>query len=167
MKYIFLAIITLFTNLFFGLYASSENESKFLEGMSMHHESAVKMSEMALKKTKNKNIVELARIIKKDQNKEIKKLKNWNSKWYGASEVVEVKKDKHGMMNMADLQNKSGKEFDKAFLEMMTKHHQEGIQMANKMMPELERKEIHHFAKEMIEKQSKEVVKMEEIKKTL
>lgn len=167
MKYLFLVIITLLTNLFFGLYANSENESKFLEGMSMHHESAIKMSEMALKKTKNKNIVELARIIKKDQTKEIKKLKNWNSKWYGTSEVIEAKKDKHEMMNIAELQNKSGKEFDKAFLEMMTKHHQEGIQMTNKMMPELERKEIHRFAKEMIEKQNKEVVKMEEIKKTL
>lgn len=167
MKYIFLAIITLFTKLFFGLYASSANESNFIEGMSMHHESAVKMSEMALKKTKNKNIVELARIIKKDQTKEIKKLKNWNSKWYRASEAVEVKKDEQGMMSMAELQNKSGKEFDKVFLEMMTKHHQEGIKMANKMMPELERKEIHRFAKEMVEKQNKEIVKMEEIKKKL
>ncbi len=55
----------------------------FLQMMSMHHHSAVEMSELAEKKSTHPELKELAAKIAKDQQAEIKQMKSWATSWFG------------------------------------------------------------------------------------
>jgi uncharacterized protein (DUF305 family) len=68
----------------------------------------------------------------------------------------------HSMMGMmSELEDKSGKQLDKAFLEEMIVHHEGAIDMANIVLEKSDNKELKDFANNIIETQSKEVNQME------
>jgi uncharacterized protein (DUF305 family) len=58
-------------------------DKAFLQMMSMHHHSAVEMSEQAEKKSTHPELKEFAGKIAKDQQKEIEQMKNWETSWFG------------------------------------------------------------------------------------
>lgn len=62
-------------------------------------------------------------------------------------------------MNEA-LKNKTGDEFDKAFIELMTEHHQGAIDMANLIETRAKHEEIKTLGKEIIAAQTKEIKEM-------
>lgn len=63
-----------------------------------------------------------------------------------------------GMTN--DLKNKSGDEFDKAFLSEMIVHHQGAIDMANLVLQKSTRPELRSLANDIIAAQTKEINQM-------
>ena len=67
-----------------------------------------------------------------------------------------------GMMNgmTMGLEDKTGDEFDKAFLEQMTIHHQGAINMANLVLKNSKRPEMLQLAKDIISAQTKEIEMM-------
>lgn len=68
----------------------------------------------------------------------------------------------HSMMGMmSGIKGKSGKDFDKAFLEEMIIHHEGAVDMANLVLEESDNKELKDFANNIIEAQSKEINQME------
>jgi uncharacterized protein (DUF305 family) len=67
----------------------------------------------------------------------------------------------HSMMGMTnELEGKSGKEFDKAFLEEMIIHHEGAVDMANLVLEKSDNNELKDFANNIIEAQSKEIDQM-------
>ncbi len=58
-------------------------DKAFLQMMSMHHHSAVEMSEQAESKSTHPELKELATKIAKDQQKEIEQMKSWATSWFG------------------------------------------------------------------------------------
>jgi uncharacterized protein (DUF305 family) len=67
----------------------------------------------------------------------------------------------HSMMGMMnELEDKSGKQLDKAFLEEMIVHHEGAVDMANIVLEKSENKELKDFANNIIETQSKEINQM-------
>lgn len=58
-------------------------DKAFLQMMSMHHHSAVEMSEQAESKSTHSELKEFAGKIAKDQQKEIKQMKEWQTSWFG------------------------------------------------------------------------------------
>lgn len=62
-------------------------------------------------------------------------------------------------MNEA-LKNKTGDEFDKAFIELMTEHHQGAIDMANLIDTRAKHQEIKTLGKGIIAAQTKEIKEM-------
>lgn len=64
-------------------------------------------------------------------------------------------------MNEA-LKNKTGDEFDKAFIELMTEHHQGAIDMANLIEARAKHQEIKDLGKAIIAAQTKEIQEMNE-----
>lgn len=72
----------------------------------------------------------------------------------------------HDTMSMANmneqLKNKSGDEFDKAFIEMMISHHQGAIDMANLVATRAKHDEIKTLSKEIISAQTDEISKMQQ-----
>lgn len=57
----------------------------FIDNMIPHHESAIAMAEVALKKSKNSEIRGIAGDIVSAQKREIGQMKQWRKEWYGGS----------------------------------------------------------------------------------
>lgn len=58
------------------------------------------------------------------------------------------------------LKGKSGDDFDKAFLEHMRMHHEQGVEMAKAAMENAKHDEIKDMAKKMISDQTEEMKEM-------
>ena len=144
--------------------ASIQVEADFLEKMSEHHQSAIKMSSLALEKAQSEKVKKLAKKMRDDQAREQEQMMELKTKWY---KEIKVPKENISSVNTAKLEKSSGSEFDKNFLEMMTKHHKEGIQMMGKMLPNIEKREIHRMALKMTKKQGQEISKMDKLQKTI
>ena len=122
------------TNIAISTYVDAD--VNFLQGMIIHHQQAIVMSNMADKRTNNKTIVDLANRIDASQEDEISFMENWlNSR----DEDISVNHDGHhmqiGMAGMASeaelkkLENSESTDFDKLFLQLMISHHDGALKM--------------------------------------
>lgn len=143
--------------------AGSEQEAKFLVSMSEHHKDGIEMANMALAKAQSQEVKNLARKISTEQSAELKKMKTWQSKWYPKTEI----KPESPKMDMSKLEQASGKDFDRDFLDMMTEHHNQAIEMTKSALGELEHKEAKTMAQKGLKTQTAEVAKMEKLKAAL
>src|SRR3990170_332481 len=74
--------------------ASMRNVTRhFIEEMIPHHQDAVLMADLGLKKAEHKELKQLATDIKTAQTKEIRQMRSWYKSWYG----VEVPENSGGM----------------------------------------------------------------------
>lgn len=58
-------------------------DQAFLTEMTLHHQGAVQMAQLALQNAKHQEIKDLATGIITAQNKEIKEMQDWKTSWYG------------------------------------------------------------------------------------
>lgn len=61
-------------------------DKAFLAEMTMHHQGAVQMAELALKNAKHQEIKDMANAIISAQTSEITQMQNWKKEWYGAGQ---------------------------------------------------------------------------------
>jgi uncharacterized protein (DUF305 family) len=103
------------------------SERAFLEHMIPHHQEAVSSAELILQKgTALRPLAELAQDIISGQTTEIEQMKGWYQTWYGVPyEDVGV----YAPM-MRPLEELSGSESDRAFLEDMILHHEAAVATA-------------------------------------
>lgn len=60
-------------------------DREFIIQMTVHHQGAIQMAEMALKNSKRPEIKELATNIIAAQNTEIQQMQEWHQMWFGSS----------------------------------------------------------------------------------
>ena len=143
------------------------NESMFAEMMIPHHQQAVDMSDLALIKSTNPKILDLAQRIKSAQSSEIIQMQSW----LGGKEANSMMTD-HSMGGMltdeefSKLESSSGATFDTLFLEGMIAHHEGAIDMAQ-MIKETTTQEVNAFGLNVVEVQSEEIREMKEILESL
>ena len=119
---------------------------KFLQGMIVHHEQAIIMSEMANQRTNNKTILDLAKRIDVSQKDEINFMESWlkQRNEYGDSSHSDhhMHESHHMHMNMAgmatpkqlnDLSNSKSTDFDRLFLQLMITHHDGALEMVEEL----------------------------------
>ena len=119
-------------------YISADVE--FLQGMIVHHEQAIVMSNMADERTNNKTIIDLAKRIDVSQEDEINFMESWLKQ---RNEYMNKMQDKHhmhmGMVGMAtpkqlnDLRNSNSTDFDRLFLQLMITHHEGALEMVEEL----------------------------------
>ena len=119
-------------------YISADVE--FLQGMIVHHEQAIVMSNMADERTNNKTIIDLAKRIDVSQEDEINFMESWLKQ---RNEYMDKMQDKHhmhmGMVGMAtpkqlnDLRNSNSTDFDRLFLQLMITHHDGALEMVEEL----------------------------------
>lgn len=149
--------------------ASSENSGAeysaqdlmFAEMMIPHHEQAIEMSDIALAKSQDSEVLALATQIKNAQAPEIDQMKSWGGTSMGshAGHMMD------GMLTDEEMQALSaamGKEFDRLFLEGMIKHHEGAIDMAE-MVVQSTNQEVSTLANAIITAQKEEIVRMKEL----
>lgn len=141
-----------------GMMMTSLDEQSFLEQMVPHHESAVEMATMALEKSTRPQVRQLAQGIIDAQEAEISQMRDWHQEWYGTG----LEADTAMEMDMSDLEQVSGPDFDRMFLRMMIAHHASAIMMADAVTMDDPRPEVATLAGEIIAAQSKEIGQMQE-----
>ena len=146
------------------------NEYMFAEMMIPHHQQAVDMSDLALKKSTNPKILDIAQRIKSAQSSEIIQMQSW----LGGEEANSMMTDHsgHSMGGMltkeefSKLESSSGVTFDTLFLEGMIVHHEGAIDMAQ-MIKDTTTQEVNTFGLNVVEVQSEEIREMKEILESL
>ena len=118
---------------------------KFLQGMIVHHEQAILMSEMADIRTNNKTILDLAKRIDASQKDEINFMESWlkdRDEFNNISNNSHQNHKMHASMNMEgmatpkqldDLRNSNSTDFDRLFLKLMINHHDGALEMVEEL----------------------------------
>jgi uncharacterized protein (DUF305 family) len=105
----------------------------FAQMMIPHHQQAIVMAKQAATKASSPQVKKLASQIEQAQGPEIQMMTGWLQAWGAAKPSDGGMHMGDGMMSdqdMKKLDGLSGKSFDRAFLQMMIKHHQGAITMA-------------------------------------
>lgn len=160
----------------------------FLVDMVAHHQQAIDMAEMVPSHTNNAQVKALATKIEAAQGPEIAKMNAWLAEW---NETPATGSESHGsghgssgmdhggstssanpmgpgMMSaaqMADLESKSGAEFDRMWLTMMIAHHEGAVTMSEQELTQGENAQVKALAQEIINAQAKEIAEMQEMLK--
>ncbi len=140
----------------------AEFEQSFLQQMIQHHRSAIEMAKMVPDHTQRPELRQLAEKIISAQQQEIEQMTKWLKDWDNASpkEVANEKADKEMKPHMSMLQAKKDADFDKAFLDMMPKHHHAAVEMAEQAEKKATHPELKEFAAKIAKDQEAEIKQM-------
>lgn len=144
------------------------NEIMFAQIMIPHHEQAISMSEIALKKSRNQAILKLSNQIKSLQGTEKSQLAYW-LKATDSSMTMDHDMQMSGMLTvkeLASLKRLTGTQFDRTFLQLMIKHHQGALEMLD-LISDSKNAEAKALAKAINSAQSKEITSMKLLLKKL
>jgi uncharacterized protein (DUF305 family) len=135
----------------------SSDDVMFLQMMIPHHQQAIDMSDLALTKSTDSELLALAKNIRDEQAAEIVKMKAWLDK--AGADLDPGHSMGHGMGGMlsdselAALKAATGKNFDLLWLKGMTGHHVGAIDMAT-MIEDADNDEIKSFGQAIVTSQS-------------
>jgi len=153
----------------YDLLKAEEYDRMFLGGMIAHHQGAVEMANLAIKNASHQEIKDLATSIVSSQTGEITNMIAWQKAWGYPASSGEMITDHSfmGMENtnavmMAELKNKSGEDFDMAFLIQMIAHHQSAINMAAPGKSNAQHQEVKDLTVAIITAQTKEIIQMKQ-----
>ena len=140
----------------------AEFEANFLQQMIQHHRSGIEMAKLVVDHTQRAELRQLAEKIISAQDQEIKQMTKWLTDWYKTSpkEVANEKADKEMKMHMSMLSAKKDADFDKAFLEMMPKHHHMAVEMAEQAENKSTHPELKELAAKIAKDQQNEIKQM-------
>ena len=135
----------------------SGDDIMFLQMMIPHHQQAIDMSDLALTRSSDSELLALAKDIRDGQGAEIVKMKAWLDK-AGADldPGHSMGHDMGGMLSdseLAALEAATGKSFDLLWLKGMTGHHDGAIDMAA-MIEDAENAEVKSFGQAIVSAQS-------------
>ena len=143
----------------------SSSDAMFLQMMIPHHEQAIVMSDLALKISKNQELLALAAQIKAAQNPEIVQMKKWLADDGRAEDPGHSMEGMGGMLSEEDLKelsNSSGKTFDKKFISGMIEHHIGAVEMV-RMIQDSKVADLRAFADVITKTQSAEIELMRKL----
>jgi len=135
----------------------SGDDIMFLQMMIPHHQQAIDMSDLALTKSSDSELLALAKDIRDGQGAEIVKMKAWLAGANAGMDPGHSMGDSMGGMlsdsELAALKTATGKSFDLLWLKGMTGHHDGAIDMAT-MIEDAKNAEIKSFGQAIVSAQS-------------
>jgi uncharacterized protein (DUF305 family) len=154
----------------------NEADVVFASMMIPHHAQAISMADMALKQATNPEVKALAPKIKAAQGPEIERMSGWLTGWGAPVPAADAGSGMAGMEGMGDqtggmmsakeitnLNKATGATFDRMWLQMMVKHHQGAVDMAESALDQGTNPEARKLARSIIDGQSAEIDKMNSI----
>lgn len=150
----------------------NDQDTTFAQMMIIHHEGAIEMSQLAVQRADNPEVVALAERIAEAQGPEIDEMTAWLGAW-----GEDVSPDDHGGMDMGgmdmdgmsqeemmtQLDGLAGDEFDRAFLDAMIAHHEGAIEMSEQQVADGQNPDAVALAEKIIDDQRAEITEMREI----
>lgn len=140
----------------------------FVQMMIPHHKQALEMSELILANDDvDPDVTALAEQIKAAQDPEIELMLKWLEEWGIASaDDLGGMDTMAGMMSdeqMAQLEDASGAEGSRLFLELMIEHHDGAVDMAEDVIRSGRNADVRALAEVIIEAQTREIATMREL----
>jgi uncharacterized protein (DUF305 family) len=145
----------------------------FAQSMIPHHQQAVDMANLAAGRGTNAKVTQLAQRIAGAQQPEITTMTGWLKTWGAApamqpnmSDMPGMNHSSPGMMTdqeMRQLTTASGTDFDRLFLQLMTRHHEGAIQMATTEQTSGKNAGATALAKQIITAQTAEITEMQQL----
>ena len=141
----------------------------FASGMIPHHGQAITMADMATSKATNAQVKSLAAAIKTAQGPEIATMSGWLTGWGQPVPAATGGHDMSGMgtggamsgmmseQEMQQLSTATGAAFDRMWLQMMIKHHQGAVTMAQTELAGGQSTDAKQLAQQIIDVQNKEI----------
>ena len=165
--------------------AGDSVEAGFARDMGRHHLQAVEMANLALARTEDAEVAQLAFDISSTQTNQAGRMQGWLSlwrlprtggevmAWMSGSTDHAADHAQHGGADgalmpgmateaeLADLRGESGTAFDVRFLQLMTRHHQGGLEMAEYGRDHADVPAVRRLAESIAETQAAETTTME------
>lgn len=139
----------------------NEADVDFAGGMVVHHEGALAMAQDAAQRASTPEVRALAERVVAAQQPEIDQMEGWLAAWGedGGSH------DGHDMAGMGSddaeaLASATGTEYDRLFLEQMTAHHRDAVEMAQREQAEGAAPEAVALAESIEADQTAEIAEM-------
>jgi uncharacterized protein (DUF305 family) len=146
----------------------------FATGMIPHHQQALEMAALAADRAADPKVKNLAARIEKAQDPEIERMSGWLRDW---DQPVPTPGGGHaahggmpGMMSdaeMASLESASGPAFDRMFMELMIRHHEGAIEMAETEQQKGAYPDAKQLARSIATSQAAEVKEMRRLLDTM
>ena len=152
--------------------ASSHNDADvtFAQLMTVHHQQAVEMAQLAADRAGSAEVRDLAARIEAAQGPEIETMTGWLDDWGADAPMSGAEHGGHGMGDMPGemsaaeldrLRGLSGTEFDRAFLTLMIGHHQGAVEMAETEQTDGADPDAVALARQVIADQNAQIAEME------
>lgn len=139
---------------------SELTEQEFIKKMIPHHEEAIATAQETLERgATTQDVKTLLQNIIEAQTSEVADMKSWYQDWYS---TPYIDNGKYQPM-MRDLENLSGVDIDRAFLEDMIDHHMGAIMMANGVQKYIEHDEMRELTKNIRITQTEEITEMRQL----
>jgi uncharacterized protein (DUF305 family) len=140
------------------------SDKAFIDAMVPHHEGAVEMAEVALKRAEHPEIKKVAGDIISSQRAEIRAFGEIREREYGsAKSSMKMNEQDMQAMGMSDPEELAkARPFDKAFIDDMIPHHESAIAMAEVARKETKDPEIRRIANDIISAQEREIKQMKQ-----
>ncbi|WP_098482091.1 DUF305 domain-containing protein [Georgenia soli] len=149
--------------------------------MIVHHEGAIEMSDLAVEKADSEEVRALAEDISAAQGPEIEQMTSWLEAWGEETMPMDHGGMDHGGMDhggmdmdgmsqeeaMGHLEDQSGPDFDRRFLELMIAHHEGAVTMAEDELADGENPQALELAQKIIDDQQAEIAQMEQMLQNL
>ncbi len=152
----------------------NDADVEFVRAMIPHHEQAVEMSDMVIERGADPSVIALAEQIRDAQGPEIEQMSGWLEEWgVPADTQPEGGHGEHGGANessagdgmmttdeMDEMASVAGAELDRAFLEMMIRHHEGAIDMAQVELDDGSNEAVLAVARNIVDTQQAEIDQM-------
>ncbi len=158
----------------------NDADVQFAQSMIPHHRQAVAMANIALDPSSeaSRGVTRLAKAIKRAQRPEIKTMSTWLESWGEPLDEGVMDPDMSsgtgmgddmaddGMMSdeeMSELEDLTGEELDRRWLEMMIEHHEGAVEMAERERSDGANPDALELAADIIATQEAEIAEMREL----
>ena len=154
----------------------SPYDLSFIDMMMMHHRQGLAMARLAEDRGQLPELKEFAQRVIADQEKDNSELQGLRDRFYagepkadkmrmGGMTMTAAEMRRTSEADMRKLQAATGGEFDRLFLDILTKHHQMAISMSRDAVRRAEHAEVKEFARTTIAKQTKDIGEMAQMKR--
>jgi len=149
-----------------------EFDLMFIDTMTPHHQEAADMAQVALNRSTNEEVRQLAEAIIAAQTAEIEQMAEWRVEWYPEAPQMSDDQTMQMMEDVGMMSMESGdmlaelcdeETVDVTFLELMIPHHESAIAMAEAALTEAEHDELRELAEVIVETQSAEITLMRDL----
>lgn len=149
----------------------NQTDVRFAQQMIPHHRQAIEMTQLAAERAASAAVTALAEQIRAAQGPEIETMQNMLKRWGAATADMggtdhSAMSGMQGMLTpqqMDQLANASGPEFDRLFLEMMTAHHQDAVDMARAEQANGQNPQAIQLARQIEKTQLQEIQRMQQL----
>lgn len=154
----------------------SNEDTEFAQMMIEHHVGAIEMADLALERATTPEVRDLATRIRAAQGPEIDRMTTWLDGKGEPTDSGNMTGMDHGSMEMegldqteaiGELEQATGAEFDRRFLQLMIAHHAGALEMAHTQLDDGVNTEMRDLAQTIVDAQEAEIAEMEALLQNL